>query len=462
MTVEALGKRMGSAVYLHASIAVNVIPWPVMGPALDAIGDWPWTVAKWDTKTSAVTFVQSPDWDAAHEPQVGESILVKPDGKTKRRPAAADPEIYHHKWQFVGPGYDGFDLEASRRRSASWEALGDVDRKRIGKRSYWEEHVVPRIDGPARAASAGVVPQDYEVVDVETLALHPDNPRRGDLATIQESVESNGFYGAIVAQKSTRRILAGNHRWRAARSAGLTEVPVIWIDVDDDEARRILLVDNGANDRAGYDDAALRGLLERAKDRGGLRGTGYRESDLQGLIKRAQHVNNVAGQSDPKAILQRFEERDRQAVERLAGFGTSIARTEVSAPVRFYQEAGLLEGEVLDYGAGRDPHEYARYDPAYFPDLELLARRWDVVMCNFVLNVIPLDHNRVELLTTLQALSTRRVLVSVWTKAEEESASRAGYQAGLTADDWHAFVVKFAPRAERLASANFIGWRIDA
>jgi len=46
---------------------------------------------------------------------------------------------------FVDDDYQGFDVEASKERSRQWIALGDVDRSRIGKASYWKEHVVPRL-----------------------------------------------------------------------------------------------------------------------------------------------------------------------------------------------------------------------------------------------------------------------------------------------------------------------------
>jgi hypothetical protein len=56
-----------------------------------------------------------------------------------------DPYIYHHKWLFVSDDYEEFDVEASKSRSERWMALTDVDRSRIGRKSYWDEQVVPRI-----------------------------------------------------------------------------------------------------------------------------------------------------------------------------------------------------------------------------------------------------------------------------------------------------------------------------
>ncbi|MCU0720689.1 MAG: hypothetical protein MUC83_13355 [Pirellula sp.] len=41
--------------------------------------------------------------------------------------------------------YPGFDVAESKARSIRWIDLGDVDRSRIGRKSYWELFVVPRL-----------------------------------------------------------------------------------------------------------------------------------------------------------------------------------------------------------------------------------------------------------------------------------------------------------------------------
>ncbi|OGA97824.1 MAG: hypothetical protein A3E79_08875 [Burkholderiales bacterium RIFCSPHIGHO2_12_FULL_61_11] len=124
--------------------------------------------------------------------------------------------------------------------------------------------------------------QVYEIVALSELCAHPANPRKGDIAAIRESIGANGFYGAVVAQRSTGHVLAGNHRLLAAQYEGLTELPVIWLDVDDDRALKILLADNRTNDVAGYDDAALAALLKSLK--GDLGGSGYDDESLEILL----------------------------------------------------------------------------------------------------------------------------------------------------------------------------------
>src|SRR3990167_7368612 len=106
-----------------------------------------------------------------------------------------------------------------------------------------------------------VVNNGFESVALSKLRTHPRNPRRGNLEKLGESIAENGFYGAVVAQKTTGYILAGNHRFLAAQAAGADEIPVIWVDVDNDRALRILLADNKTSDKATYHDEALAALL---------------------------------------------------------------------------------------------------------------------------------------------------------------------------------------------------------
>ncbi len=104
-----------------------------------------YTVVKLNLRTGAVSFIQCVDFDAALEPTVGDIVTIDAEGHSRHRPQPRDPEIYHHKWLFVADDYAGFDVQESKQRSLAWSALKDVDRKRIGRKSYWAEHVLPRL-----------------------------------------------------------------------------------------------------------------------------------------------------------------------------------------------------------------------------------------------------------------------------------------------------------------------------
>ena len=71
----------------------------------------------------------------------------------------------------------------------------------------------------------GIANTGYEMVPVGRLKVHPRNPRQGDVGAICESIQTNQFFGALVVQRSTCHVLAGNHRLLAAKQIGMVEVP---------------------------------------------------------------------------------------------------------------------------------------------------------------------------------------------------------------------------------------------
>jgi len=62
---------------------------------------------------------------------------------------------------------------------------------------------------------------DIKMESIDSLAHHPENPREGDIGAIVTSIKKNGWFGVVVAQKSSGYILAGNHRIEAAKICGI-------------------------------------------------------------------------------------------------------------------------------------------------------------------------------------------------------------------------------------------------
>lgn len=104
-----------------------------------------YTIIKQNNFNGNFSFIHCPDFDTADEPSTGDYAVVKSDGSVKLHSALDDPYIYHHKWLFVAENYEGFDVAASVRRSLAWMSLPDIDKSLIGRTSYWNEHVVPRL-----------------------------------------------------------------------------------------------------------------------------------------------------------------------------------------------------------------------------------------------------------------------------------------------------------------------------
>lgn len=144
-------------------------------------------------------------------------------------------------------------------------------------------------------------------VPINGLTPYSENPRRGNIEVIVESLARHGQYRPIVVRAKTFEVLAGNHTLLAARELGWTEIAATFVEVSDDEAARIVLVDNRAADLGGYDDRVLAALLESLDD---LTGTGFTDDDLETLL--ALHAGPIAGTSDEE-LQAALDEADRSA-----------------------------------------------------------------------------------------------------------------------------------------------------
>ena len=126
---------------------------------------------------------------------------------------------------------------------------------------------------------------------IDSVQPHPRNVRQGDVGAIANSLQLNGQYRPIVVHKTTGNILAGNHTYKAAVALQWTEIAITYVDCTDDQALKILLADNKANDLASYDDNALAELLKDLVGGPGLDGTLYELSDLDDLIALLEPPN---------------------------------------------------------------------------------------------------------------------------------------------------------------------------
>lgn len=81
---------------------------------------------------------------------------------------------------------------------------------------------------------------------------NPEQPRREfdpeALAQLADSIAANGLIQPIIVRSGKSdgyfEIVAGERRWRASKMAGLVEVPVIVMDLDDQRAAQVSLIEN--------------------------------------------------------------------------------------------------------------------------------------------------------------------------------------------------------------------------
>lgn len=149
-----MAKVVGSCIYVHKSN---------MEQLLDSIKDsgrradvivaqkeieqkgFKYEVVKYDKEKHQVTFIDSPDWITANEPEVGDAWMLKmlQDWTWKFiKKRSKNPQIYHGKWRFVDQSfYKDFDVIESRFRELEWSRLPCIKdvKKYIGNKDFWVE-----------------------------------------------------------------------------------------------------------------------------------------------------------------------------------------------------------------------------------------------------------------------------------------------------------------------------------
>jgi ParB-like chromosome segregation protein Spo0J len=138
--------------------------------------------------------------------------------------------------------------------------------------------------GASVSKSSGVKFLEQKEVPIGDLKPHEQNPNRGDINAIAESLEQFGQYRSVVALKDMT-ILAGHHVVQAAKNLGIKTVRVDIVECDDKTARKLMLADNRLADLGlGPDlDMLLKNLEELAGD---LEGTGF-DTEYLRLLEEA-------------------------------------------------------------------------------------------------------------------------------------------------------------------------------
>ena len=96
-------------------------------------------------------------------------------------------------------------------------------------------------------------PRGQRKVPIEFLKANPRNPRRSfadaELGELAESIKQRGVIQPIVVRaikgaQDRFEIIAGERRWRASQLAGLHEVPIVPVEVNDSDALEIMIIEN--------------------------------------------------------------------------------------------------------------------------------------------------------------------------------------------------------------------------
>lgn len=91
----------------------------------------------------------------------------------------------------------------------------------------------------------------YRMVPLHRVEPNPDQPRQDfdpeELEELTESIRAHGIIQPLTVRETREgyyQIIAGERRWRAARAADVSEVPVVVIEADDRKVMELALIEN--------------------------------------------------------------------------------------------------------------------------------------------------------------------------------------------------------------------------
>jgi hypothetical protein len=127
-----------------------------------------------------------------------------------------------------------------------------------------------------------------EMVAIDQLEPWDKNPRmisEHDQQSLIRSVTEFGMVEPLVARKSDNRVIGGHQRLQVAQTVGLKEVPVVWVEVDDDRAVALNLALNRISGE--WEQDTLRTLLdELVLDDDLLALSGFTEQEWGDLVEQ--------------------------------------------------------------------------------------------------------------------------------------------------------------------------------
>ena len=172
------------------------------------------------------------------------------------------------------------------------------------------------------------------MISVDKIDPNPEQPRTefGDLTELTSSIADKGVLEPLLVKPSrvTGRwmIIAGERRWRAARQAGLKEVPCVEMEVDEGTVAEIALIENmQRKDLTVWEEAdGLQSLCERfgythedvARKVGKSRSTVTEALSIAAIPQDVREICREAGVSAKSMLLQIVRQPDEEGMRRLA------------------------------------------------------------------------------------------------------------------------------------------------
>jgi ParB family transcriptional regulator, chromosome partitioning protein len=226
------------------------------------------------------------------------------------------------------------------------------------------------------------------MISLDKLDPNPEQPRVefGDLTELTASIAEKGVLEPLLVKPSSPTgrwmIIAGERRWRAAREAGLKEVPCVEMEVDEGGVAEIALIENmQRKDLTVWEEAdGLLALCERfgythdevARKVGKSRSTVTEALSIATIPSEVREVCRRADISAKSVLLQIVRQPDDEGMRRLAKEIASRGLTRDDARQVRRQEMGPRITPQLK------PYTYKYTSPGKEFSLEVRFRRSSV------------------------------------------------------------------------------------
>ena len=256
-------------------------------------------------------------------------------------------------------------------------------------------------------------------IKLSTIKKSENNPRKISKNNLEKLKKSISSFSQMMEMRplvidENFVLLGGNQRFRALQELGYKEIPNNWViqkkGLTEDQKKEFLIRDN-----THYGDWDFDILKQEWES--------FELNDWGLNFKWENTEDNKSKQDQMISLDENHYDTDFQ---KLAGYHTAINRKSESTPIAFLKKNKLISGSILDYGCGMDNHDYEKFDPMYNPEYSKLNKTYDNVLCNYVFNVIPLEHNRFELLRVLKTLlkSNGNLFVSIFVNSYEKEENK--------------------------------------
>ena len=146
-----------------------------------------------------------------------------------------------------------------------------------------------------------------EYVDLEQLKPFVDNPRNHserNVDDILQSMKRFGWTNPIIARRDDNMVIAGHGRIEAARLNGTEQVPVIFTDFTENDAKLYSITDNRTSETSDWDLVALNDLVKELDEMPDidLDDSGFTSEELDDLL------------ADVSMDLDQYADKDADAV----------------------------------------------------------------------------------------------------------------------------------------------------